>query len=144
MLPGPVFAFELMAAARRGRFYLLRAVYAVVLLVILWTVPAAWASETGSELSSAMVKWFAFSAFCSIAAGQEILALALTPALVAGVIADEKQRKTLHYLLASQLTSTKSPNCFSTSSLSTVWPRHPGHIHGGSRPATTAWPGRPS
>ena len=31
--------------------------------------------------------------------------LVLTPALVAGVIADEKQRKTLHYLLASRLTS---------------------------------------
>jgi ABC-type transport system involved in multi-copper enzyme maturation permease subunit len=33
------------------------------------------------------------------------LALALTPALVARVVADEKQRKTLHYLLASRLTS---------------------------------------
>ena len=30
--------------------------------------------------------------------------LILTPALVAGAIADEKRRKTLHYLLASQLT----------------------------------------
>ena len=53
------------------------------------------------------MKWFAFSAFCGIAIGQEILVLALTPALVAGVIADEKQRKTLHYLLASQLTSSE-------------------------------------
>src|SRR5262249_43268618 len=31
----------------------------------------------------------------------------LTPALVAGVIAEEKQRKTLHYLLASRLSSTE-------------------------------------
>ena len=31
--------------------------------------------------------------------------LLLTPALVAAVIADEKQRKTLHYLMASRLTS---------------------------------------
>src|SRR5271166_3156608 len=99
MLPGPVFAFELMGTARRGRFYLVRAFYAAVLFVILWTVHAAWASETGGELASSQVKWFAFSAFCSIAIGQEILVLALTPALVAGVVADEKQRKTLHFLL---------------------------------------------
>ena len=33
--------------------------------------------------------------------------LALTPALVAGVIADEKQRKTLHYLMASPLTGSE-------------------------------------
>src|SRR5262249_41620129 len=39
--------------------------------------------------------------------GQEVLVLALTPALVAGVIADEKQRKTLHYLLASRFTSAE-------------------------------------
>ena len=33
--------------------------------------------------------------------------LLLTPALVAGVIADEKQRKTLHYLMASRLSSAE-------------------------------------
>jgi ABC-type transport system involved in multi-copper enzyme maturation permease subunit len=107
MLPGPVFTFELMTTARRTRFYLVRAFYAVILFVILWTVHAVWTSETGGELSSQQVKWFAFSAFCGIAIGQELLALALTPALVAGVVADEKQRKTLHYLLASQLTSSE-------------------------------------
>ena len=53
------------------------------------------------------MSWFAFSAFCAITVGQEILVLLLTPALVAGVIADEKQRKTLHYLMASQLTSAE-------------------------------------
>ena len=105
MLPGPVFNFELMATARRGRFFLVRSFYATVLLVILWAVHSAWTAETGGELMSSQVKWFAFSAFCGIAVGQEILTLALTPALVAGVIADEKQRKTLHYLLASRLTS---------------------------------------
>ena len=32
-----------------------------------------------------------------------MLILVLVPALVSGVIADEKQRKTLHYLLTSRL-----------------------------------------
>ena len=107
MLPGPVFTFELMTTARRGRFYLVRALYAAVLFVILWTVHSAWSTETGGELPHKLVNWFAFSTFCGIAIGQELLVLALTPALVAGVIADEKKRKTLHYLLASQLTSAE-------------------------------------
>ena len=105
MLPGPVFSFEILATARRGRFYLVRSFYATVLLVILWTVHTAWTAETRGKLLSFQVTWFALSAFGAIAVGQEILTLALTPALVAGVIADEKQRKTLHYLLASRLSS---------------------------------------
>ncbi len=105
MLPGPVFTFELLTTARRGRFYLARAFYAVVLFIILWTVHSAWTTEHGGELPLQYIKWFAFSTFCGITVGQEVMVLALTPALVAGVIADEKQRKTLHYLMASQLTS---------------------------------------
>jgi ABC-type transport system involved in multi-copper enzyme maturation permease subunit len=107
MLPGPVFTFELMKTARRGRLYLVRAFYAGLLLVILWTVHSGWVSDTGGELKFWQVKFFALSAFLGIAIGQAILALALTPALVAGVIADEKERKTLHYLMASQLTNAE-------------------------------------
>ena len=108
MLPGPVFNFELVSTARRGRFYAIRAFYATVLLVILWAIHSAWSSAyDGIELPTKMVKWFALSALGGITVGQEILVLVLTPALVAGVIADEKKRKTLHYLMASQLTSSE-------------------------------------
>ena len=34
MLPGSVFVFELLTISRRGRFYLARAFYALVLLMI--------------------------------------------------------------------------------------------------------------
>ncbi len=108
MLPGPVFTFELMMSARRGRFYVTRAFYATVLLMILWTVHSGWVSWTasyeGGMLPISMIRWFGLSALGAIAVGQEILVLMLTPALVAGAIADEKRRKTLHYLLASRLT----------------------------------------
>jgi ABC-type transport system involved in multi-copper enzyme maturation permease subunit len=104
MLPGPVFAFELRMTARRGRFYAARALYATVLLVILWSVHAGWNSAYDGELPQRMIAWFGFSAFAAIVLGQGVLVLLLTPALVAGAIADEKRRKTLHYLLASQLT----------------------------------------
>lgn len=104
MLPGPVFWFEMVAAARRRPFYTTRALYATVLLLILWMIHSSWTAATEGELPSSMIPWFGFSAFAAIAIGQEILVLLLTPALVAGAIADEKRRKTLHYLLASQLT----------------------------------------
>jgi ABC-type transport system involved in multi-copper enzyme maturation permease subunit len=104
MLPGPVFTFEMMMTARRGRLYAVRAFYATVLLLILWTVHSSWKSAYEGEVPNRMVPFFGLSTFGGIAVGQELLILLLTPALVAGAIADEKRRKTLHYLLASRLT----------------------------------------
>lgn len=104
MLPGPVFTFEMMTTARRNRFYSIRALYAIILLMIVWTIHSAWTSALEGEIPIRMMPWFGLSAFGAVASGQEILVLVLTPALVAGAIADEKRRKTLHYLLASQLT----------------------------------------
>src|SRR5262249_18317381 len=104
VLPGPVFVFELLTTSRRGRFYLARGFYSLVLLMVLLSVYSSWAQADPGELANDQVRWFAISVFFSIAIAQEVLVLVLTPALVAGVIADEKQRKTLHYLLASRLT----------------------------------------
>ncbi len=104
MLPGPVFEFEMITTSRQGRFYATRALYAVVLLLILWTVHSAWSSTESGVIPAESMPKFGLSAFGSVAIGQVILVLILTPALVAGAIADEKRRKTLHYLLASQLT----------------------------------------
>jgi ABC-type transport system involved in multi-copper enzyme maturation permease subunit len=104
MIPGPVFHSELLTTARRGRYYLLRSAYALTLLLILWAIYSVWLAETGVSLSTNQAGWFALSAFGGLAVGQMILVLTLTPALVSGVIADEKRRKTLHYLLASRLT----------------------------------------
>ena len=50
---------------------------------------------------------FAESTFIVFAEAQLATLLCLLPALVAGVIADEHQRKTLHYLLASRLSSAE-------------------------------------
>jgi ABC-type transport system involved in multi-copper enzyme maturation permease subunit len=103
MIPGPVFNFELLTTARRGRFYAVRGAYAFVLLLIFWIIHLDWAAERGGTLTVKQVGAFALVCFFGVALGQMLLVLALTPALVAGVIADEKQRKTLHYLLASRL-----------------------------------------
>jgi len=107
MLPGPVFARELLTTARRGRYYAMRSLYGLVLLAILWgnygilgradavLEPEAIRENLG-RFTEAFVHQFAIA--------QELVVLAMTPALVAGAVADEKQRKTLHYLLTSRLT----------------------------------------
>ena len=51
------------------------------------------------------IRLFSESTFMAFAQAQLVTLLCLLPALVAGVIADEHQRKTLHYLLASRLSS---------------------------------------
>jgi ABC-type transport system involved in multi-copper enzyme maturation permease subunit len=107
MLPGPVFQFELMTTARKGRTHVIRVAYGVFLLVILWQNFSIWTSEAGGLFTSRQMRWFAQTTFYSFAVFQEIVALALAPALVAGVIADERQRKTLHYLMASRLSSAE-------------------------------------
>ena len=103
MIPGPVFNFELLTTARRGRFYAVRGAYAFVLLLIFWIIHVDWSADRGGTLTVKQVGAFALVCFCGVSLGQMLLVLTLTPALVAGVIADEKQRKTLHYLLASRL-----------------------------------------
>jgi ABC-type transport system involved in multi-copper enzyme maturation permease subunit len=50
---------------------------------------------------------FALTVFSTFAIVQGVVVLLLTPALVGGAIADERQRKTLHYLLTSQLSGVE-------------------------------------
>jgi ABC-type transport system involved in multi-copper enzyme maturation permease subunit len=102
---GPVLRYELITTARRGRYYLARSAYGSVLLVLLWGQFGAW--EAGHPLGGTPedLHRFSESTFIAFSQAQLVTLLCLLPALVAGVIADEHQRKTLHYLLASRLSS---------------------------------------
>jgi ABC-type transport system involved in multi-copper enzyme maturation permease subunit len=104
MLPGPVFTVELITTARRARYYFIRFVYGLVLLFFIgltgWDSDPNRGTRTIQEISA--VGEQVFFTFIWV---QSFAVILLTPALVAGVIADEKRRKTLHYLLASSLTS---------------------------------------
>ncbi|HWE37241.1 MAG TPA: ABC transporter permease [Isosphaeraceae bacterium] len=110
MLPGPVFNVELLTSARRLRYYVVRVLYGTLLLLILYQNYQAldrWGRGNRGAYSSNELTGFAMETFSTFAVAQSIAVLALTPALVAGVIAVEKQRKTLHYLLASRLSSAE-------------------------------------
>ncbi len=103
MLPGPVFQVELLTTARRRRYYAIRTLYGLALLILLVSNYGPMGMGGNSAHSTATLSTFGRRMFASFAIFQSIALLGLTPALVAGAIADEARRKTLHYLLASRL-----------------------------------------
>ena len=104
---GPVLAAELLTTSRRRRYYAGRLVYGLVLLFVLWSNYAATFGFVGGGQTYAVDQMTLFSNVMlrSLTIAQIAAVALLTPALVSGVIASETQRKTLHYLLASELTS---------------------------------------
>jgi ABC-type transport system involved in multi-copper enzyme maturation permease subunit len=112
MLPGPVFNIELLTTARRARYYAIRFAYGIMLLFFVVQMVGIWRGEgqglwAGGELSISQMAATGQSIFGTLTVFQGVAVLVITPALVAGVVADEKQRKTLQYLLVSRLTSTE-------------------------------------
>lgn len=108
MLPGPVFNVELTITARRARYYFARFAYGMILLFIIGLNFPRHTHRYGpnpGEMSIQEMARLGQSLFAAFAIVQGLAVLFLTPTLVAGVIADERQRKTLHYLLASRLSS---------------------------------------
>src|SRR5262245_26036753 len=102
MLMGPVFRAELLRTARRRRYYVLRLIYGLVLLLMVWSGYAPMLQRQAVVRRSDVAE-FAAETFISFAIVQLITVLLLIPAVFGGAIADEKQRKTLHYLMASRL-----------------------------------------
>jgi ABC-type transport system involved in multi-copper enzyme maturation permease subunit len=104
---GPVIRYEMITTARRARFYIVRVVYGLCLLAQLWILFSNWVESHQAGGSYDEIQAFAEDAFLQFAALQGIALIVLIPALVSGVVADEHQRKTLHYLLASRLSSAE-------------------------------------
>jgi ABC-type transport system involved in multi-copper enzyme maturation permease subunit len=112
-LLGPVFRYELVRSARQGRFFSLRCFYAGLLLIMLFVVYFDWfgGANAGSWrflLDSGSIPIAKLSAFASRFSSaymgvQMFVVFVLTPAYVAGAIADEKERKTLDFLLVTHL-----------------------------------------
>ncbi len=105
MLMGPVFRAEGVRLARRPRHYLFRMIYGLVLLWIIGTgyvrIQSAW-METNRPSEVAR---FARETFVRFAVAQMVVMLVIIPPTIGGAIADEKQRRTLPFLMASRLSS---------------------------------------
>ncbi len=112
MILGPVFHAELVTTSRRRRYYLARLAYGLALLAMVgWTYEETRRAEERNVQAAtsgfAVLANMAAQIFATFLITQVAAVLCLTPAMVAGTIADERQRKTLHYLLASRLTSVE-------------------------------------
>ena len=108
---GPVFNAELLTSARRPRFFVGRVLYGLLVLIIVsstyHSMTRFYLASRGGEVPISVLARLGQEIFTSFAVLQGIILLVMTPALVGGAIADEKQRKTLHYLMASELTATE-------------------------------------
>ncbi len=105
---GPVLVYEMIRTARRGRLYLLRWLYVIGLfLLLLWVVYVLDADyyRRHSTNDYKYLTRIAESYFYMFASTQFLVLATLTPAFVAGSIAEEKERKTLEFLLATDLSS---------------------------------------
>ena len=105
---GPVFAYEVLRLGRRRTTFVLRFLYVLLVVGLLALLYGSWMSQTWRYGSTSTVRpselaGFANTFFEAFASVQLAVVLLLTPAYVAGSIADEKERKTLEFLLATDL-----------------------------------------
>lgn len=102
---GPVLSYDLVRTARRGRHFVIRIAYLVILLGLLgWLYFAATADrDFAGSVPREQAAEFARNFFSLFMAAQFLIVTVATPAYVAGAIAEEKERRTLEFLLATQL-----------------------------------------
>lgn len=106
MSPGPVFFVELLTIGRRNRYYVVRAAYGLFLLLIL-SICYAKVFASWREPSLQQQAEFAFSFFLSFSWVQLFGILFLAPAMIAGTIAGEHERRTIDYLLTTSLSDVE-------------------------------------
>lgn len=111
---GPLFRWELVRLARRGQDARARFILAVSLLVILTAFTLIWFYDippvelflgTAQEMSLSESARFADRFSVTFLVAQICVLALLTPAYAAGSIAEEKEKQTFVFLLASDLTS---------------------------------------
>jgi ABC-type transport system involved in multi-copper enzyme maturation permease subunit len=109
---GPVLFYDLLHTARRGRHVLFRVLYAAVLVGLLFLL---YTEEVGKRGGTLWADWrvpqaqrqevlhFNQAFFTRFTLVQFALIVLLTPGVTAGAIADEKERRTLEFLLTTEL-----------------------------------------
>jgi ABC-type transport system involved in multi-copper enzyme maturation permease subunit len=102
---GPVLIYDLICIARRRRYLLVRCLYALALAFILGWLYLMWhlRSDRVGRVSVQDLAELGQQFFFTFMSIQFVVVILLTPAYVAGAIAEEKDRKTLEFLLATDL-----------------------------------------
>jgi ABC-type transport system involved in multi-copper enzyme maturation permease subunit len=105
--PGPLFALEMVTSARRTRYFVIRVLYAVVLLLFLWNIFQAFDRPYNSADDIATIARFSWTFFGFFSMLQLLTVVAAGPAMTAGAIATERERRTIEYLFASTLSNAE-------------------------------------
>src|SRR5262245_52842962 len=105
---GPIFRWEMIVTARKGRSFVIRGIYGLCLLLFL-CLPLfmAWGLTNRTAMTHEDLAGIAEGFFVSTVAAQGLAVFVLTPALVAGALAEERARGTLNLLLGSALSSSE-------------------------------------
>lgn len=102
MFAGPIIAREVLTAPRPARFYVARASYVGLLVILMWT---AWQSQVGlTEVSEiGIIAYFGHLLFRLFVLFQLTLMLFFAPLSAATAVAHEKDRRTFVLLLMTDL-----------------------------------------
>jgi len=102
---GPVLFYELVRIARRSRFVWIRFGYACLLFFFLSTTfsNALFFFSVGGTSPREQAAYIAETYFQTFMYIQMIAVVVLTPAYVAGAIADEKEKRTIEFMFATDL-----------------------------------------
>ena len=111
-MPGPVFRHEMLSVGRRSRFVVMRTLIGLLMLIVVAISYSAVSETTRFRQNEGMISIRDISQimagfYLTFAFGTIIGVIAITPAIVAGAIASERERKTIEYLFTSQLTNTE-------------------------------------
>lgn len=103
---GPVLRYDLVCTARRARYFVMRFFYALLLFLVLyvfyiWKLKSITTEKIAHKLLIDFAELFSYM-YLFI---QYLLVLIMTPAYVGSAIAEEKERRTLEFLLATDLRS---------------------------------------
>jgi ABC-type transport system involved in multi-copper enzyme maturation permease subunit len=100
---GPVLYYDLVRSARRLRFVIVRTLYALFIAFVLCWLFSVLVTSRGWQMPTARMSDFANGFFYTFLVIQFVTVVLLTPAYTAGAIAEEKERKTLEFILATDL-----------------------------------------
>lgn len=106
MLLGPIFSLEMLTTARRVRYLVVRALYASILLATLacmYYESVRWSSWGSIHQAAGFMADF----FLVFGVMQISVVLLVGPAMAAGTIAVERERRTIEYLFASDLSNAE-------------------------------------
>jgi ABC-type transport system involved in multi-copper enzyme maturation permease subunit len=102
---GPVLFYDLVRNARRTSFFAYRVLYLGILLLLLCWMYLSWRKSylLTEPVTSSEAAELALLFFITFMAVQIVFVIVLTPAFTASAIAEEKERRTIEFILATDL-----------------------------------------